>query len=101
VLSQVTTVHAGGRSAGVVASCLALALGACATNTPQQDLADERWARCASAYVQLERIDLDGRITFMFTDSAGRQAVLRCLAEAGKGGSPLPEPRAVRPPGGP
>ena len=84
-------------------SCLALALGACATaaNTPQQNLAYERWARCKSAYVQIEQISLDGRITFQFSNSADRQAVVRCLTEAGRTGSPLPEPVSVRPPGGP
>lgn len=81
---------------------LALAVGACATaNTPQQDLAYARWARCASAFVQLERVDLDGRISFQYSDSAGRHQVLGCLAEAGRGGPALPEPRGVRPPGGP
>jgi len=79
-----------------------LALGACATaNTPQQNLAYERWARCNSAYVQLQGIDVDGRITFMFTSSSDRQEVFRCLAEAGRTGPPLPEPQGVRPPGGP
>jgi hypothetical protein len=85
------------------ASCLAVALGACATaaNTPQQNLAYERWARCAVAYVQLEGISLDGRITFQFSNSTDRNAVVQCLAEAGRTGSPLPEPVPVRPPGGP
>jgi hypothetical protein len=80
-----------------------LALGACAViaNTPQQDLAYERWGRCATAYVQLERVTGDGRITFQFSNSSDRQQVGQCLAEAGRAGSPLPEPVAVRPPGGP
>ena len=83
--------------------CLTVALGACATaaNTPQQNLAYERWARCKSAYVQIEQVSLDGRITFQFSNAADRQAVVQCLAEAGRTGSPLPEPVAVRPPGGP
>jgi len=86
----------------VAALGLALALGACATaNTAQQNLAYDRWVTCNTAYVQLERVDLDGRITFMFTSTGERQAVLQCLAEAGRGGPPLPEPRGVRPPGGP
>ncbi len=87
-----------------VAACvgLILVIGACATaNTPQQDLAYERWAKCGTRFVQLDRVDLDGRILFTFTDSSGRQAVLQCLAEAGRTGPPLPEPRANRPPGGP
>src|ERR687892_2000417 len=83
-------------------ACLALALGACAiANTPQQDLAYERWARCNSPFVQLDRVDVDGRISFMFSNSSTRQEVLQCLAEAGRAGPALPEPRAVRPPGGP
>ena len=91
------------RPPGIAEACgLALALGACATaNTPQQTLAYERWARCGSAYVQLERIDVDGRITFQHASSAERESVFRCLAEAGRGSAALPEPRAVRPPGGP
>ena len=83
--------------------CLAVALGACATaaNTPQQDLAYERWARCTVAYVQLQQISLDGRITFQVSNSADRNAVVQCLTEAGRTGSPLPAPIAVGPPGGP
>jgi hypothetical protein len=85
-----------------IAAAGALALAACATaNTPQQNLAYERWASCGSAYVQLERIDVDGRITFQHTSSAERESVFRCLADAGRGAAALPEPRAVRPPGGP
>jgi hypothetical protein len=81
---------------------LCLALGACATaNTPQQNLAYERWARCSSPYVQLERVELDGGIVFMVSDATGRQDVLQCLAEAGRTGPALPPPRAIRPPGGP
>jgi hypothetical protein len=82
--------------------CLALVLGACVTaNSPQQDLAYERWARCAPPYTQIERVDVDGRITFLFSNSATRQDVEQCLAEAGRAGSALPAPRAVRPVGGP
>jgi len=88
---------------GIVGSCcLAVALGACASaNTPQQNLAYERWSKCAVAYVQLDRISLDGRITFQVSSSSDQQAVVQCLAEAGRTGSPLPEPVAVRPAGGP
>jgi hypothetical protein len=71
------------------------------TNTPQQNLAYERWATCGPAFAQLEGIDLDGRITFLYSDAAGRQQILRCLDEANRTGPPLPEPRGVRPPGGP
>jgi hypothetical protein len=88
------------RIAIVVACCVGL--GACATaNTPAQSLAYERWARCSSPYVQLERVGVDGRISFMFSNPSGRQEVQQCLAEAGRGGAPLPEPVALRPPGGP
>ena len=81
---------------------LLLALGACATaNTPAQDLAYERWAKCGSAYAQLDRIGLDGRITFLITTLSDRQRIVDCLTEAGRGGPALPEPVAVRPPGGP
>ena len=48
-----------------------------------------------------DRVSLDGRITFQFTNSADRQAVVLCLAEAGRTGPPLPEPVSVRPAGGP
>jgi hypothetical protein len=87
----------------VVSLCLALAVGACATaaNTPQQDLAYERWAKCRVAYVQLQDVSVDGRIGFLFTGAADRETVLRCLADAGRTGTPLPEPWTTRPPGGP
>ena len=85
------------RSAG-----LALLLAACAVaNTPQQELAYARWARCNSPAGRLERIDLDGRITFKYSSAGGRQEVLQCLADAGRAGPPLPEPIAVGLGGGP
>ena len=85
-----------------LAALLAIALGGCAgANTPQQNLAYERWARCGSPFVQLERVEPDGRISFLYSNPGGRQEVLQCLGEAGRGGPPLPEPRALRPPGGP
>ena len=89
--------------AAVVGSCgFALFLAACAiTNTPQQDLAYARWAKCNAPYVSLERVDLDGRITFRFSNTGGEQAVLQCLAEAGRTGPPLPEAVGVPPPKGP
>ena len=86
----------------VAAGGLALVLGACAVaNTPQQNLAYERWARCEGPFTELERVNLDGRITFLSTNSSTRDAVLRCLAEAGGAGPRLPEPVATRPTGGP
>ncbi len=86
-----------------VASCgFAVFLGACAiANTAQQDLAYARWARCNVSSAQLERVDLDGRITFRFTSATERREILQCLAEAGATGPPLPEPVGLRPPGGP
>jgi hypothetical protein len=82
---------------------LSLTLGGCAAvaNTPQQNLAYERWAKCNSPYVQLEGIDLDGRIAVRISNVSAREEVARCLAEAGRAGPPLPEPVFVRPPGGP
>lgn len=87
----------------VVWACrLVLCLGGCAlANTPQQDLAYARWAKCDAAYVQLERVDLDGQIYFRFSSQGGRQEVLQCLAEAGRTGPPLPTPVGLPPPGGP
>ena len=78
-----------------------LFLGACAiANTPQQDLAYARWAKCNSSE-HLERVDLDGRITFRFSRPGSREEILQCLAEAGRTGSPLPTPVGVGVPGGP
>ncbi len=89
--------------AAVVGSCgFALFLGACAiANTPQQDLAYARWAKCNAPYVSLDRVDVDGRITFKISNEGSRQQVLQCLAEAGRTGPPLPEPVGVWPVGGP
>jgi len=66
----------------VVGSCaLALVLEACAiANTPQQDQAYARWARCDAPFARLQRVDLDGRITFQFTAGhAQRQQALSVL----------------------
>jgi len=88
--------------AAVVGLCgFTLFLGACAiANTPQQDLAYARWAKCNAPFVQLEWVGLDGRITFRFSTAGSRQEVLQCLADAGRTGPPLPEPVGVPPPGG-
>jgi hypothetical protein len=81
---------------------LALALTACATaNTPQQNLAYDRWAKCRSPYTQLQQVGLDGQIGFMISNSSDRDEVLRCLADANRTGPPLPAPSTSRPPGGP
>src|SRR5262245_45591185 len=76
----------------VVGSCgCALFLGACAiANTPQQDLAYARWAKCNSSFpVVLERVDLDGRITFWLSNGRS-QEVLQCLAAASHTGHCFP-----------
>ena len=87
--------------ARVAAAGLALVLGACASaNTPQQNLAYERWAKCDPPGAELQRIDLDGRITFVISNASTQAAVLGCLAEAGRGGPPLPAPVAIHPAGG-
>ena len=57
------------------ATGFALCLGACAiANTPQPDLAYARWAKCNSSSipVELERVDLDGQITFRFQSEGPR-----------------------------
>jgi hypothetical protein len=78
-----------------------LFLGACAiANTPQQDLAYTRWAKCHSTSGQLIRIDLDGRITFRVTGPGGQQEIVQCLAEADRTGPSLPEPVAIPLPAG-
>jgi hypothetical protein len=77
-------------------------LGACAAaNTPQQELAYARWTKCNAPFSHLERVDLDGRITFGFTSASERRAILECLADASQTGPPLPDPVAVAPRGGP
>jgi hypothetical protein len=89
---------------GTRGSCLvlALAVSACASaNTPQQNLAYERWEKCRSAYTQLQDVGLDGRISFMFSNDADRRDVLGCLAQADGTGPRLPAPSTTRPPGGP
>lgn len=85
-----------------VTAGLALFLGACAiANTPQQEQAYARWAQCNSPAGRLERVDLDGRITFRYSSPGGRDAVLQCLAAADRTGPSLPEPVAVGLGGGP
>jgi len=83
--------------------CLALALGACATfaNTPQQNLAHERWAQCSHSLVTLDRVSVDGQIRFLYTNPVDRRDVVQCLSDAGRAGPPLPPPVGVAPVGGP
>ena len=81
--------------------CFALFLGACViANTPQQELAYERWAKCNSTSATLDRVRLDGGITFRYTGPGDREAIVQCFAEAGRTGQPLPEPVGYRPVGG-
>src|SRR5437016_13305208 len=90
-------------NAVVIGSCgVALFLGACAiANTPQQDLAYTRWAKCNSTSATLERIDLVGRIMFRYTTAGERQEIVQCLAEASRPGPPAAQPGGFRPVGGP
>lgn len=79
----------------------ALFLGACAiANTPQQDLAYARWTKCNSTSATLDRVALDGQITFRYTAPGDRETIVQCFAEAGRTGQPLPEPVGYRPVGG-
>jgi hypothetical protein len=92
-----------GLRAVVLASCgFVFSLGGCATvaNTPEQDLAYERWAKCKSPFVLLEWLEVDGRITFRYNSASAQQEVLQCMAAANRSGPPLPEPVGVRPPNG-
>ena len=85
------------KATGVALCVLAILLGACATiaNTPQQDLAYAQWAKCNSSFpVVLERVDLDGRITFWLSNGRSQEA-LQCLAAASHTGPLLPEPLGV------
>lgn len=87
----------------ILTSCgSALFLEGCATvaNTPQQDLAYERWAKCKGPFVLLEWVEVDGRITFRYNSASAQQEVVQCLAAANRTGPPLPEPVGVRPPNG-
>jgi hypothetical protein len=83
--------------------CLAFALGACATlaNTPEQNLAYERWAQCSRSTVTLDWVSVDGQIRFLYTSPVDRRDIVQCLSDAGRTGSPLPPPVGVAPRGGP
>jgi len=82
--------------------CLAFALGACATfaNTPEQDLAYGRWARCSRPFVTLQSVSPAGQIEFLYTNPTDRRDVVQCLNDAGRIGPPLPPPVSVGPRGG-
>ena len=79
------------RAVGVGSCGFALFLGACAiANTPQQDLAYARWAKCNAPFVALEWVALDGRITFT-VGSPLRGAGRRRRAVALNSGGLLPK----------
>lgn len=94
--------HSSAPARPLLAGACLLLLGACGglANTPQQDLAYERWAKCSGSG-QLDRIDLDGRITFRASSAGNREEIGRCLVEAGRAGPPLPAPVGIGFPGGP
>ena len=81
---------------------LALALGACATlaNTPEQNLAYERWPKCSRSSVTLQSVSIDGQITFFYANPVDGRDVAQCLSDAGRTGPPLPPPVGVGPRGG-
>ena len=82
--------------------CLALALGACAAlaNTPEQNLAYERWAQCSRSSVTLKSVSVDGQIGFHYTNPVDERDVIQCLSDAGRTGRPLPPPVGFQPKGG-
>ena len=83
---------------GWLGVCLGILVSGCAglRNSPEQETAYERWA-----IVEIQRIDLDGRISFWYVVEPERRDVLECLGKAGRGGPSLPEPVGVlRPRGG-
>lgn len=82
--------------------CLALALGGCSAlaNTPEQNLAYERWAQCTHPSVTLRWVSVDGQIGFLYTNPADGRDVVQCLNDAGRTGPPLPPPVGVTPRGG-
>ena len=78
---------------------LALVLAGCASlkNTPQQDLAYSRWAKCEppSGLTDIDRVEPNGRIWFTFYNESERLKVVECLAKAPPSGETLPTPVAV------
>lgn len=82
---------------------VALLLSGCASlkNTPEQDLALSRWSACQTRFsaTYLNRVQLDGRISFWYTGASDRERMLECLRQAGKDGPSLPEAVAEPRPG--
>ena len=50
--------------------------------------------KCNSTSATLDRVSLDGRITFRYTAPGDREGIVQCFAEAGRTGQSLPEPIA-------
>jgi hypothetical protein len=76
-------------------SGFAFFLGACAiVNTPQQDLAYARWAKCNAPYVQLDRVDLDGRIRFRFSNMGASKRSCNASPKLAARGRRFPRPWA-------
>ena len=65
-------------------------------DSPEQELANRRWRECTSGLrdVQLQRVDVDGRIRFAYVGMKERDETLACLATAALSGRALPEPVA-------
>jgi hypothetical protein len=86
----------------LIAALLLWGCGVSFKNTPEQELALGRWDGCESQVegVQLNRVALDGRISFWFDGPGSQQSMLTCLRLASKGGPSLPEPIADPRPGG-
>ena len=70
-------------------------------DSPEQELARRRWKECAAELrdLNLDRVDVDGRIRFTYVAGNERDRVLACLRAAGESGAPLPE-AVASPPGG-
>ena len=66
------------------------------TDTPEQDLANQRWTDCAAGLrdVKLARVDTDGRIHFTYFALNERNRVLECLEASARDAKHLPEPVA-------
>lgn len=86
------------RRARVAALLLAAAGAGCEyfRDSPEQELANRRWRECTSGLrdVQLQRVDVDGRIRFTYVAINERDAALACLAAAARSERALPEPVA-------
>jgi hypothetical protein len=63
-------------------------------DTPEQELANRRWRECAGGLhdVNLERVDVDGRIRFTYVTRNEADRVTECLQAAGRDGPRLPDP---------